>query len=84
MSGHALSSRYSRTVTLRISKELDEVLDKVSRELGYRSKSDFVRDAISEYIDYLLSMVSPSDEGDYEGVESESAAEVKLAKVIMV
>jgi len=84
MSGYALSSRYSRTVTLRISKELDEVLDKVSRELGYRSKSDFVRDAISEYIDYLLSMVSPSDGGDYEGVESEGVAEVKLAKVIMV
>lgn len=50
----------SRIITLRIPKELDDVIDAACRELGYSSKSAFVRDAINDYIDYLMSSLDES------------------------
>ena len=82
VSRFSFNTKYSKTVTLRIPKELDEIIDKISRELGYNSKSDFVRDAISEYIDYLISMMDSSSEENYESIED--ITEIKYAKVIMV
>jgi len=54
--------RYSKIITLRISKELDEVLTEICKEYGYSSKSEFVREAVEDYIKYLSSLIT-DDEG---------------------
>jgi metal-responsive CopG/Arc/MetJ family transcriptional regulator len=54
--------RYSKIITLRIPKELDDVLTEICKEYGYSSKSEFVREAVEDYIKYLSSLIT-DDEG---------------------
>jgi len=57
-----VQDKYSKIITLRISKDLDDVLTEICREFGYSSKSEFVREAVEDYIKYLSSLMS-GDEG---------------------
>jgi len=69
--------KYSKIITLRIPKDLDDVLTEICREFGYSSKSEFVREAVEDYIKYLSSLMS-----DDEGLEVIDF--VQTHKVIMI
>lgn len=75
--------RRSKIVTVRIPKELDDVISEVYKELGYCSKSEFVRDAVDEFIEYLLN--SKRDEEEAVSVDlEEELFETSRVRVIMI
>ncbi len=45
-----LNARKTKTITLRVSRELSALIEKVTRELGYQSKSDYIREAVEELL----------------------------------
>jgi hypothetical protein len=47
----SVRSENSKTVTVKVSPYFDKIIEDVARRRGYSSKSDFVRDAI---LDFLL------------------------------
>ncbi|MEM3948769.1 MAG: ribbon-helix-helix domain-containing protein [Zestosphaera sp.] len=49
-----LDARRTRTLTLRVPVGVNERLEKAYRDLGYSTKSDFIREAIIEYINEAL------------------------------
>ena len=49
-----LDVRRTRTLTLRIPSGVNDLLEKAYRDLGYSTKSDFIREAVKEYIDEVL------------------------------
>lgn len=75
--------RRSKIVTVRIPKELDDIISEVYKELGYCSKSEFVRDAVDEFIEHLLN----SNRADEESVDvdlEEELFEASKVRVIMI
>ena len=42
--------KQTRTVTLRVSNDLNEKIEKIVKEKGYKSKSDFIRTALNEFL----------------------------------
>lgn len=77
------SDMRSKIITLRIPKELDDVISNVYRELGYMSKSDFIRDAIYDYIEYLTSKLDIGTDRE-EALYLSEEDYFKCIKVIMV
>ncbi|MEM0453732.1 MAG: ribbon-helix-helix domain-containing protein [Sulfolobales archaeon] len=71
--------RHSKIITLRIPKELDDLLAEVCSELGYKSKSEFVREAVDEYINYLFSLIK----NDEDLIDTEEEL-FESSKVIMI
>lgn len=49
-----LDARRTRTLTLRVPAGVNEMLEKAYRDLGYSTKSDFIREAVMEYINEVL------------------------------
>ena len=45
-----LNARKTKTITLRVSRELSTLLEKATKELGYQSKSDYIREAVEELL----------------------------------
>ncbi len=45
-----LNARKTKTITLRVSRELSMLLEKATKELGYQSKSDYIREAVEELL----------------------------------
>jgi Arc/MetJ-type ribon-helix-helix transcriptional regulator len=45
-----IDMKQTRTVTLRVSNDLNEKIEKIVKEKGYRSKSDFIRTALNEFL----------------------------------
>lgn len=72
--------RHSMIITFRVPKELDDTLSEICIKLGYRSKSEFVREAVDEYINYLLSSMPDDEEGDVISVEDL----IEPTRVIMI
>ncbi len=73
--------KHSKIITVRIPKNLDDEVSKICRELGYSSKSDFVREAVNDYINYLLSLMKDDEEALEVGTEEEL---LETSKVIMI
>jgi metal-responsive CopG/Arc/MetJ family transcriptional regulator len=48
-----INMRRTKTITLRVPKNINELLEKTYRSLGYPSKSELIRDAVLEYIEYI-------------------------------
>lgn len=74
------SKLHSKVITVRITKELDDLISEVCSEFGYYSRSEFVREAIDEYVNYLLSLMRSDDEL----VEVELDDLFETSKVIMI
>ncbi|MCX8186714.1 MAG: ribbon-helix-helix domain-containing protein [Sulfolobales archaeon] len=72
--------RHSKIITFRVPKELDDTLSEICTKLGYRSKSEFVREAVDDYINYLLSLMLDDEEGDVMSVEDL----IEPTRVIMI
>ncbi|MEO3993637.1 MAG: ribbon-helix-helix domain-containing protein [Desulfurococcaceae archaeon TW002] len=49
-----LDVRRTRTLTLRVPTGINDLLERAYRDLGYSTKSDFIREAVREYIDEVL------------------------------
>lgn len=49
-----LDVKRSRTLTLRVPTGINDLLERAYRDLGYPTKSDFIREAVREYIDEVL------------------------------
>lgn len=49
-----LDMRKTRTLTLRVPRKVNELLEKAYHDLGYPTKSDFVREAVIEYINEVV------------------------------
>ena len=45
-----IDMKQTKTVTLRISSDLNNEIEKIVKEKGYTSKSDFVRSALDEFL----------------------------------
>ncbi len=45
-----IDMKQTRTITLRISRNLNDEIERIVREKGYFSKSDFIRDALNEFL----------------------------------
>ncbi len=43
-------SRRTKTITLRVDEELNRLVEKAVKLLGYKSKSDYIRDALIEFL----------------------------------
>ncbi len=43
-------NRRTKVITLRIEEELNRLIEKAVAMFGYRSKSDYIREAIIEYL----------------------------------
>ena len=43
-------NRKTKVITLRIEEELNKLIEKAVVMFGYRSKSDYIREAIIEYL----------------------------------
>jgi hypothetical protein len=46
----SVGSDNSKTVTVKVSPYFDKIIEEVARRRGYSSKSDFVRDAILDFL----------------------------------
>ncbi|MEM0360931.1 MAG: ribbon-helix-helix domain-containing protein [Sulfolobales archaeon] len=73
----------SKIITVRIPKELDDLISEVYKDLGYCSKSEFVRDAVDEFIEYLLSSKRSEEESVSVDLEEE-LFEASRVRVIMI
>lgn len=49
-----LDVKRTRTLTLRVPTGINDLLERAYRDLGYSTKSDFIREAVKEYIDEVL------------------------------
>lgn len=49
-----LDVRRTRTLTLRVPTGINDLLERAYRDLGYSTKSDFIREAVKEYIDEVI------------------------------
>ncbi len=49
-----LDMRKTRTLTLRVPSKVNELLEMAYHDLGYPTKSDFVREAVIEYINEVM------------------------------
>lgn len=45
-----IERRRTKTVTLRVDQELNDMLERAVKDLGYRSKSDYMRVALMEFL----------------------------------
>jgi len=45
-----LNARKTKTITLRVSRDISQLLEKATKELGYQSKSDYIREAVEELL----------------------------------
>ncbi len=72
----------SKTFTLRISRNLDLLIEKACKDLGYASKSDFIRDAISEYIRVLTNELKGKN--GFKTPKDTFSVRVRKANVILV
>ncbi len=45
-----IDMKQTKTITLRISNDLNNEIEKIVRERGYSSKSDFIRLALDEFL----------------------------------
>jgi len=45
-----IDMKQTKTITLRISNDLNDEIEKIVREKGYSSKSDFIREALNEFL----------------------------------
>jgi len=43
-------SRRTKTLTLRVDDDLNKLIEKAVKLLGYKSKSDYIRDALVEFL----------------------------------
>ncbi len=75
-----IDMKQTRTITLRISKDLNEEIERIVREKGYGSKSEFIREALNEFLEEYMKQLASISEinewssreagGDYEGVKN--------------
>ncbi|MEM0474596.1 MAG: ribbon-helix-helix domain-containing protein [Zestosphaera sp.] len=49
-----LDVKRTKTLTLRVPAGINDLLERAYRDLGYSTKSDFIREAVREYIDEVL------------------------------
>jgi len=45
-----IDMKQTKTITLRISNDLNNEIEKIVKEKGYSSKSDFIRAALDEFL----------------------------------
>jgi len=72
----------SRTLTLRIPRSLDSLIEKACKDLNYVNKSDFIRDAISEYIGVLTNELKSRNE--FKMPKNGFGVRVRKANVVLV
>ena len=58
------SGKRTRTLTLRVDESLNKLIEKAVKAFGYRSKSDYIREAVLEFLAELerKKEISISDE----------------------
>jgi len=76
-----LNARKTKTITLRVSRDLSEILEKATKELGYQSKSDYIREAVEELL--ITYLRAHRDELVTEMDESSSDELIKVPSTIV-
>jgi metal-responsive CopG/Arc/MetJ family transcriptional regulator len=51
--GYEINLDGTRTVSFKLDDSIVERIEIACKKLGYRNKSDFIKDAIKEYLKYL-------------------------------
>jgi|ECHnycMinimDraft_1075156.scaffolds.fasta_scaffold00048_20 metal-responsive CopG/Arc/MetJ family transcriptional regulator len=44
------------TISFKLDEEKINMIDKLAKEFGYTTRSDFLREAIRQYVEYLKSV----------------------------
>ena len=59
-----VSSKRTKTLTLRVDSDLNQLIEKAVKVFGYKSKSDYIREAVLEFLAELerRKEISISDE----------------------
>ncbi len=82
-----LDVRRTRTLTLRVPAGVNDLLERAYRDLGYPTKSDFIREAVREYIDEVLKKsthnFNPSNEKIRVGSKFKSST-IKNARLLII
>jgi len=82
-----LDVRRTRTLTLRVPARVNDLLERAYRDLGYPTKSDFIREAVREYIDEVLKKsthnLNPSNEKIRVGGKLKSST-IKNARLLII
>ena len=45
-----VSSKRTKTLTLRVDSDLNRLIEKAVKAFGYKSKSDYIREAVLEFL----------------------------------
>ncbi|MCH4815363.1 MAG: ribbon-helix-helix domain-containing protein [Saccharolobus sp.] len=62
---YILEDERSVVITFKLEENILSMVDEIVKNLGYEHRSDFIRDAIEKYINYLKS-ISNNSEKNYQ------------------